>query len=98
MKRNLIVLLSLALGATAVCADGAVTLRLKEAGREKMAEDGAEVTTIRLVDELYPFEVTRYVKSWKDCDAVETWVEIRHSETGPVKLLKADSFASPAST
>ena len=76
-------------------ADGAVTLRLKEAGREKRAEDGAEVTTIRLVDELYPFEVTRHVKSWNDCDAVETWVEVRHSETGPVKLLKADSFASP---
>ena len=64
-------------------ADGAVTLRLKEAGREKRAEDGAEVTTIRLVDVLYPFEVTRYVKSWNDCDAVETWVEVRHSETGP---------------
>ena len=76
-------------------ADGAVTLRLKEAGREKRAEGGAEVTTIRLVDELYPFEVTRHVKSWNDCDAVETWVEVRHSETGPVKLLKADSFASP---
>ena len=76
-------------------ADGAVTLRLKETGREKRAEDGAEVTTIRLVDELYPFEVTRHVKSWNDCDAVETWVEVRHSETGPVKLLKADSFASP---
>ena len=75
-------------------ADGAVTLRLKETGREKRAEGGAEVTTIRLVDELYPFEVTRYVKSWNDCDAVETWVEVRHSETGPVKLLKADSFAS----
>ena len=68
-------------------ADGAVTLRLKEAGREKRAEGGAEVTTIRLVDELYPFEVTRHVKSWNDCDAVETWVEIRHSEGGPVRLI-----------
>lgn len=75
-------------------ADGAVTLRLKEAVREKRAEGGAEVTTIRLVDELYPFEVTRYVKSWDDCDAVETWVEIRHSEGGPVRLIRADSFAS----
>ena len=33
-------------------ADGAVTLRLKETGREKRAEDGAEVTTIRLVEDI----------------------------------------------
>jgi len=75
-------------------ADGAVTLRLREEERGKREKDGAETTTIRLRDEHYPFEVTRYVKTWRDCDAVETWVEIRHSEGGPVRLIRADSFAS----
>ena len=81
-------------GLQALHADGAVTLRLREEERGKREENGAEVTTIRLVDEHYPFEVTRYVKTWRDCDAVETWMEIRHSEGGPVRLIRADSFAS----
>ena len=81
-------------GLQAIHADGSVTLRLKEEGRETKEENGADVTAIRLKDEYYPFEVTRYVKTWRDCDAVETWVEIRHGERGAVKLLHADSFAS----
>ncbi len=74
-------------------ADGAVTLRLREEGSETREEDGAKTTSIRCKDESYPFEVTRFVKSWDDCDAVETWVEIVHSESGPVRLLRADSYA-----
>ena len=74
--------------------DGAVSLRLVETGREEKAQDGAKTLAIHLKDEFYPFEVTRYVKSWEDCGAVETWVEIRHNEPGAVKLLRADSFAS----
>ena len=38
--------------------------------------------------------VTRYVKTWNDCDAVETWYELRHDEPGAVKVLRADSFAA----
>ena len=41
-------------GLQALHADGAVTLRLKETGRDKRSEDGAEITTVRLVDEHYP--------------------------------------------
>ena len=74
--------------------DGAVTLRLKEEGREEKSEGAAKVVAIRLKDEHYPFEVVRYVRGWNDCDAVETWAEVRHSEAGPVKLIQADSFAS----
>ena len=81
-------------GLQVVHADGAVTLRLREEGRDVRDEKGAKITAIRLVDELYPFKVTRYVKTWRDCDAVETWVEIRHSENGPARLVRADSFAS----
>ncbi len=81
-------------GLQVIHADGAVTLRLMETGREEKTEGAAKVVAIRLKDEHYPFEVVRYVRSWNDCDAVETWVEIRHTEPGPVRLIHADSFAS----
>ena len=82
-------------GIQAIHADGAVTLRLKETGRqEDTAEDGGKYIVITLDDEAYPFHVTRHVKTWPDCSAVETWVEIRHEESAPVKLLKMDSFAA----
>ena len=59
-------------GLQVIHADGAVTLRLVETGREEKSEDAAKVVSIRLKDEHYPFEVVRYVRSWNDCDAVET--------------------------
>ena len=82
-------------GLQVIHADGAVTLRLREEERGKREENGAETTVIRLKDERYPFEVTRYIRTWNDCAAVETWVEVRHEETGPVRLMRADSFAAP---
>ena len=81
-------------GLQVIHADGAVTLRLVETGREERSDAGSKTVAIRMKDELYPFEVTRYVKSWDDCGAVETWVEVRHGEGGPVRLLRADSFAT----
>ena len=82
-------------GLQVIHADGAVTLRLREEERGKREENGAETTLIRLKDERYPFEVTRYIRTWNDCAAVETWVEVRHEEAGPVRLMRADSFAAP---
>ena len=82
-------------GLQVIHADGAVTLRLEEAGREETAEGSSKTVTIRMKDERYPFEVTRHVRLWDDCGAVETWAEIRHEERGTVKLLRADSFAAP---
>ena len=67
---------------------------MKLVGEATGGEGAAKFVAIRMKDEHYPFEVVRYVRSWNDCDAVETWVEIRHSESGPVKLIQADSFAS----
>ena len=81
-------------GLQAIHSDGAVTLRLKETGRAETVEGQSKTVRIDMADEYYPFEVARYVRSWDDCDAVETWVEIRHSEPGPVRLVQADSFAS----
>ena len=82
-------------GLQAIHADGAVTLRLREERRERREEPGATLDIISLKDEYYPFEVVRHVRVWNDCAAVETWAEIRHSEPGPVRLVRADSFAAP---
>ena len=81
-------------GLQAIHADGAVTLRLKETGRKEIPEPGAKHVVISLEDESRPLRVTRHVRAWDDVDAVETWVEIAHSESAPVRLLRADSFAS----
>ena len=84
-------------GLQAIHNDGSVTLRLVETGREETSDAASRTITIRFKDEYQPFEFTRYVKTWNDCDAVETWAEIRHAENGPVRLLRADSFASQMS-
>ena len=81
-------------GLQMIHADGAVTLRLKETGRTESAIEGGRVVTVKLQDEHYPVYITRHVRTWNDCDAVETWYELRHEEPGPVRLLRADSFAS----
>ena len=82
-------------GLQVIHSDGAVTLRLVEKGREEVEEKGAKHIVIHLRDEVRPFAVVRHVRKWDDCDAVETWVELRHSEPGPVRLVRADSFAAP---
>ena len=81
-------------GLQVIHADGAVTLRLKETGREERTVEGGRIVTVKLRDEHYPFYVTRYVKTWNDCDAVETWYDLCHDEQGPIRLLRADSFAA----
>ncbi|MBQ6330028.1 MAG: alpha-galactosidase [Kiritimatiellae bacterium] len=82
-------------GLQVIHVDGAVTLRLAEVGREETTTDSAKTVAVRMKDEHYPFEVVRHVKTWDDCGAVETWADIRHSETGAVRLVRADSFAAP---
>ncbi len=80
-------------GIQVIHADGAVSLRLAETGREETEDAESKTVSIRFKDENYPFEVTRRVKTWRDCGTVETWVEIRHSESGAVRLIHADSTA-----
>ena len=81
-------------GLQAIHADGAVTLRLAETGRTETFADGAKTVSIVMRDEDYPFEAVRHVRSWDNSSVVETWLELHHEESGPVKLLQADSFAS----
>ena len=81
-------------GVQAVHADGTVTLRMAETGRRETVEGTARHIVLESRDETYPFFVTRHVVIWNDTDVAETWVEIRHDEEGPVRLLKMDSLAA----
>ena len=80
-------------GLQAIHADGAVSVRLAETGREEKTEGGRHHWIVRYRDEAYPFFLERHVVSYADCSAVETWVEIRHEEEGPVRLVRMDSVA-----
>ena len=81
-------------GIQAMHADGTVTLRMTETGRHETVEGAARHVVLESRDETYPFFVTRHVVIWNDTDVAETWVEIRHDEEGPVRLLKMDSLAA----
>jgi alpha-galactosidase len=45
-----------------------------------------ELVRVKLRDPAYPFEVTLSFRTHRGQDLVEEWTEIRHSESGPVKL------------
>ena len=81
-------------GIQAIHADGTMSLRMSETGREERTENGAKHVVVSCRDEAYPFELTRHFVRWDDCDVAETWVEIRHDEEGPVRLVRTDSFAA----
>ncbi len=49
-------------------------------------EQGRKLTRINLRDPAYPFEVALCFRTQRDEDVLEQWTEIRHHESGPVKL------------
>ena len=81
-------------GVQTIHADGVTTLRIAETDRKEAKEGAARHVRITYKDEAYPFYITRHVVRWDDCAAVETWVDIRHDESAPVKLVRMDSFAA----
>ena len=81
-------------GVQTLHADGSATLRIQETGKEEKRDGAATHQTVTYRDEVYPFFITRHFVRWDDCDVVETWIDIRHDEPGPVKLIKMDSFAA----
>ena len=78
----------------AIHADGTLSLRLVEGARTEKKDGAATHVTVAYRDENYPFFVDRHIVRWPDCEVVETWLDIRHGEEGPVRLVKMDSFAA----
>ena len=76
---------------SAVHADGNMTLDLKVDSYESRKENGAEITSVKLKDAYYPFDVTVCYRTYPGEDVIESWTEISHQEKGEVTL---DRFAS----
>lgn len=71
----------------AVHADGNTSTALWYEGVTRTREGpGRELLRIKLRDPAYPFEVALCFRAHHDRDVVEQWTEIRHHESGPVKL------------
>ena len=81
-------------GVQAIHADGGLSLRMTETDRREVLSANGRHVVVESRDESYPVYLTRHVVFHGDCDVVETWVEIRHEEEGPVRLVKMDSFAA----
>lgn len=70
-----------------VHADGNTSTSLLYDGLARTNERrGVELVRIKLRDPAYPFEVSLFLRAHHDRDVVEEWTEIRHRESGPVKL------------
>ena len=74
-------------------ADGTLSLELRHLAADATGADGATHLTLRLKDAAHPFFVTQHFLAWRDCDAIETWVELRHDEPKPVRISRMDSLA-----
>lgn len=57
--------------------------------------DEFEITKIVTRDKVYPFYVTICYKAYSDCDVLETWTEIKHTEKKPVALYRFASAFLP---
>ncbi len=55
------------------------------------AEGNATTTVVTMTDRVYPFTVKLYFKAYNNCDMIETWTEMSHTERKPVTLLRYDS-------
>jgi alpha-galactosidase len=72
--------------------DGNASLDLKYMShKQEVVDENATLTSIVLGDELYPFRVTLFYKTWSQENVIEQWTEIEHDEAKPVLLKK---FAS----
>ncbi|WP_225974574.1 alpha-galactosidase [Arachidicoccus ginsenosidivorans] len=73
-------------------ADGNQSLDLKFVSvQTKQMDKDIKLTEIILKDEVYPFEVHLFYKTYFATDVVETWADIMHEEKGSVRM---DKFAS----
>jgi len=72
--------------------DGNTSLELNYSSHtSEKTDDNATLTTIKLEDTQYNFEVKLYYKSWATENVIEQWTEIKHHQKGAVVLKK---FAS----
>lgn len=76
-------------------ADGNMTLKMVVDTCNTTRSDESSLTRIRLRDEIYPFFVDLFYRSYDDHDVIESWVEISHQEDSPVELRRYASAYLP---
>lgn len=70
-------------------ADGNKSLDLKYVSHQsEKIDDNISLTSIKLKDPVYPFEVTLFYKTYKNENVIEQWTQINHNEKGEVILHK----------
>lgn len=81
-------------GLAVIHADGVTSTDLK-AVSAKTVDDGTDIVHLvfELKDRVYPFYVIQHFRAAVASDVIESWVEIRHDEDKPVKLIRMDSVA-----
>lgn len=73
-------------------ADGNPSLELKYVSHKKeKIDENTAITSIRLKDPVYPFEVTLFYKVWIKENVIEQWTEIKHKEKKAVLLQRYSS-------
>ena len=78
-----------------VHADGSLSLEMVVESVARKQRDGGEVTSIVCRDKYYPFHVTVFYKTYPDCEVIETWTEISHTEKKAVRLERFASVCLP---
>jgi len=81
-------------GLAVIHADGVTSTDLK-AVSAKTVDDAPGILHLvfEMKDSVYPFSVVQHFRAAVASDVIETWVEIRHDEPAPVKLIRMDSLA-----
>lgn len=81
-------------GLAVIHADGVTSTELVGGGAQTVDDKpGVTHLVFELKDSVYPFTVTQHFRAVEASDVIETWVEIRHDEPAPVKLMRMDSVA-----
>lgn len=78
-----------------VHADGSLSLEMIVESVAHEQRDGGEITSIVCRDKYYPFRVTVFYKTYPDCEVIETWTEISHTEKKAVRLERFASVCLP---
>ena len=81
-------------GLAVIHADGVTSTELLAAAAKQVDDKpGVVHLVIEMRDGVYPFFVTQHFRAVEASDVVETWIEIRHDEPAPVKLVRMHSAA-----
>ncbi len=75
--------------------DGNMSLDLVVEQVKQYASDEAEITEIRMKDQVYPFVLKQFYKAYKGTDIISTWVEVENHGKKPVTLYRFASAFVP---